>query len=735
MLAVLGGASPTGQRTIDAGLVVAAVAAVTWYSMVVPTRFAATLVLLAASATATWPGLTVGAICFVVTAAVPHGHGGRHWLNAALLALTLNLTVRSELDWFFGASSLIGVLIAVAALARACPRRTRLARRGLAVVVSAAALVSIVAGATLAVSATQSRDDLSAGERSVRRGLDQLLEGDADSAVSAFEEAGQRFDSAHSRLSGPVTGIAAMVPVAAQHRRAGVELTNEARRSSETLAAEVGQIDLDRLTISEGRVDVDAIAALAEPLAAARADISTLRDTVGGIDGPWLLGAVRERLDRLENDIDEQLDRSDLFVDLVDQLPAMLGQDGARRYFVAFTTPSEVRGLGGFMGNWAEITVDDGAIEMSRFGRSDDLINAAVPGASVVTGPADWLELYGRFGFEGARRPQWKNITMSPSMASTGEVIAELYPQSGGRRVDGVFALDVVALSALLDVTGPIRLPGDAGSINSTGAPRFLLNGQYDLEDGGGRVDTLEIVSSRVFAALLDGDLPPPIELLDLLSPFAEQGRLAGYAVQPDEQLLFEAAGLAGTLVDPDGADGIAITYNNTIGNKIDFYHRSSAEYRVVADDRDDDVSATLELDLRNDAPASGEPSIVIGNHLGAPSGANRTLVSIHSQLPLDRALLGGAEISTAQFVEVGYFVTEVVVELSAGQSDSLRFEFSGTLDLSNGYELVLRSPPTVEPVAVTVDAVLLSDDGDRREHADFKRPGQHEISVGRIRN
>ncbi|MGB7880584.1 MAG: hypothetical protein WBL31_17595, partial [Ilumatobacteraceae bacterium] len=34
----------------------------------------------------------------------------------------------------------------------------------------------------------------------------------------------------------------------------------------------------------------------------------------------------------------------------------------------AFTTPAETRGLGGFMGNWIELTADDGRIRVSAAG-------------------------------------------------------------------------------------------------------------------------------------------------------------------------------------------------------------------------------------------------------------------------------------------------------------------------------------------------------------------------------
>ena len=50
--------------------------------------------------------------------------------------------------------------------------------------------------------------------------------------------------------------------------------------------------------------------------------------------------------------------------------PALLGADGPRRYFVAFTNPAEARGQSGLMGNWSELTIDEGRIELTDTGRT-----------------------------------------------------------------------------------------------------------------------------------------------------------------------------------------------------------------------------------------------------------------------------------------------------------------------------------------------------------------------------
>ena len=65
--------------------------------------------------------------------------------------------------------------------------------------------------------------------------------------------------------------------------------------------------------------------------------------------------------------------------------------------------------------------------------------------------PPDWMHRYGPQGFAigaDARvvRDPWSIINLSPHFPSTAQVIQELYPQSGGRHLDGVFSLDVFAL-------------------------------------------------------------------------------------------------------------------------------------------------------------------------------------------------------------------------------------------------------------------------------------------------
>src|SRR5262249_29776607 len=161
------------------------------------------------------------------------------------------------------------------------------------------------------------------------------------------------------------------------------------------------------------------------------------------------------RIGQLRTDLAKAGRESDLAALAVKDAPALLGADGTRHYFVAFMTPAETRGLGGFIGAYGELTADRGRIALTRSGQATHLVGN--PSLSLhLTGPADYLARYGAF------KPQdhFEDLTYSPDFPSVERVIAELYPEVGGDHIDGVLVLDPYALEALLKFTGPVSVAG-----------------------------------------------------------------------------------------------------------------------------------------------------------------------------------------------------------------------------------------------------------------------------------
>ena len=93
---------------------------------------------------------------------------------------------------------------------------------------------------------------------------------------------------------------------------------------------------------------------------------------------------------------------------------------------------------------------------LSRSTRNHPVHIGGPAAAKRITGPADSVARYGQFD----PAHYWQNVTMSPDFPSVGRVIAQLFPESGGVPIDGVLRLDPAALQGLLQLAGPVTVPG-----------------------------------------------------------------------------------------------------------------------------------------------------------------------------------------------------------------------------------------------------------------------------------
>ena len=132
----------------------------------------------------------------------------------------------------------------------------------------------------------------------------------------------------------------------------------------------MAQVNVESLRVVNGVIDVDAIELLERPFGDTNAALQRMSDVLASARSPWLVAPVGDRVDQLADEVDELVEQTDRAVAAVQLAPSMLGRDGPRTYFVAFTTPAEARGLGGFMGTWAELRADDGRLD-GRSNRSD----------------------------------------------------------------------------------------------------------------------------------------------------------------------------------------------------------------------------------------------------------------------------------------------------------------------------------------------------------------------------
>lgn len=688
LAATLGGASPTGTPVADAFVVLLAIGTVVWASA--SAQWWAVAGAAGVSAVIAMHPITaaIGGLAFLAGLNVGTWRRDQTVTRTLIGGVTMNVLIRSELEGFFGLSALIalaiGVGLFVVGLLRRPTRIRRIAYRGLAGAGGVVALALL----TAAVAGVSARPDVTSGTTTARAAIRSLNAGDYDRAAELFDEAATKFDRAAGHLGGVFATPGRLVPALGQNLRAGSNLSSAAAEATAEASAALRQVDPASLRLRGGRIDLDAVRAVEAPLLRVNAALIGLREVVDEIDSSWLIGAVQDELGELNDEFDQNEPRLANAIDAVRLAPQILGEEQPRRYVILFTSPSEARGLGGFVGSYAELEVVDGELDVTKFGRTI-MLNDQAAGTDCSTCPSELLLKYGPNGFTTGPNGSvglvlYSNITMPAHFPNIAEAISVIYPQATGRSVDGVIVADPYTVAALMQYTGPIEVPELDTIVGPDDAAEFILREQYVLaQDQDVRVEALESLASGAILEILRADLPDPPTIARDLGPLIVERRLLMWTTDPSEQTLFDRIGLLGSLPPLDPVDGgFAVTVTNASGNKIDAYLDRTVD--VGVEETPDGRRLVADVVLRNGAPSSGLPEYVIGNLVDLPDGYSRLLVTFYGPPSLVDATLDGEPYPTGALPEGGWTAYTNFVVLAPGEERTFRVTFALPPDPGN---------------------------------------------------
>jgi hypothetical protein len=712
--------SPTGSRVADSVVTFLFVAVVSWAAATAPWPVVAIASVVAVVLTGASGWTVVAAAGAVLAVLVGLLRTSLPWLRTTSAALACLALLHLDVDAFFGASAIVAGAVAVIIAAFGIGRREDQARRTALWMTAGAFVFVLLAVAGLAVAGLQAKSSLQAGYDHLQDGLDLLRDGDTALAADTLDRAAAEMRGANDDLDAFWAKPAALIPVVAQHRRAALDVLAEAARAAATVSAALGAADVDSIRLAGGTVDVEALAALAAPLESVDNAVVDMSATLRGASSPWLIGAAQRGLADGAAKVDKSLVQATATAAAAAHVPAMLGIDEPRRYLVVFTTPARARGLSGTMTNFAELTITDGTIRQTGFGRTSDLVAATAAGDDLVLDiPAELFARYGRFGAGSAATPVsgrfWYAVTMIPDAPTVASIMAQMY--AAGRDaapVDGVFFLDPTGLASLLDVAGPVAVPGLDQQITAASLRQFLLVDQYSL-DPSVRQDVVEAAVGVSLQQFLSATLPAARDFAAALGPAATEGHLVAWAARAEEQNVFRLAGMSGFLPPPsDGdtdRDGLAVVTDNLAGNEIDGYLSRTVNYAASFDSATGDVTGELTVTVRNDAPSSGAADTVIGNGIGLPDGTSRMNLTIYSALDASDVTVDGAATTTLAGTQGGWSTTTIALDLAPGVERTVTLTLRGTLDTDH-YRFVWRPQPLVNPDHLTLDVVAAQFDG-----------------------
>lgn len=553
------------------------------------------------------------------------------------------------------------------------------------------AFLAVVFTGWLGLEGLAAKSNLDRARTSALQVKDALLNGKSEDAVRGAENAQFHAREARTATHSLPWNIAAAVPVLGSPLETTQQISDVVLGLANDVllptAAMGGAISPDKLIVGT-RLDLDLLRSEQPRLTELAAAASKLESQAQAISKPAylsLIGDARSQLQVQTAQLAQLLGNTSIAAQLA---PSMLGADGPRTYMMAFQTPAEARGTGGLLGGFGILRFDDGAPTVDTLGSNAELAGAclkfrgyecevAIPGANINLGP-EFNRVYGWTN----PLSDFRNSNLSPHFPYAAQIWKSMLEVARpGTTVDGVIALDPVALSFVLAAIGPVTL-ADGEVINADNVVELTMSSAYTrfADDNSGRKKYLQDIAGAVVAKMT-GPIQSPRQLVDALGKAAGQGRISVWSASPADQKLLEETPLAHVVPD-DEAPYAQVVINNLAGNKMDYYLERDIEY--AADGCDGDTrNSTITVRLTNTATdrplpdnVAGAPGLAKEIPLKAPRGTMISSVRVFATkgATLLNVTSNGERTSAVTHVENGHPSFEVQLAIPPGQSGDLTF-------------------------------------------------------------
>ena len=480
------------------------------------------------------------------------------------------------------------------------------------VLVLAVLLVAVLL--RLGFSALKVRGDLDDARTEASKARTLALDGDQEAAGQAADAAADKARSASDWSHGIVWSAAASIPWLGDP----LESVQQMSDAVESLAtdvlvpsAELASV-LNPAELRDGSTLDTAPLAEAEPqLAQVAATSSEIAAQVKTIDPSWL-GVVSDAHTQLQEQVDEAA-ATMTGTHVASQLvPTMLGGDGPRNYFLAFQTPSEARGTGGLVGGFAILNARNGRVTIPTLGANSTFEDPVRP--QIDLGP-DYDAIYSSY------RPytDFRNNNLSANFPDAAKIWIANWKRQSGQQLDGAMALDPIALSYVLKVTGPVTLP-DGEKITADNVVPITLSTSYERfrGDSAERKLYLQSIAKAVVdqAVSSGGDTGA---LLEALGHGVQERRIMIYSTHPDEERILQSTELGHQISDTT-APYLQVAIGNAGGNKLDYYLRRDISY-TAGDCSGDTRESKVVVKLTNTLD-----DLTLSDYVIAPNGTVRNL-------------------------------------------------------------------------------------------------------------
>ncbi len=586
-------------------------------------------------------------------------------------------------------------------------RRTYLRRR----IVAGLLLGLVILVADAAYASLRSGSLLTEAKVSFERAAAALADSDLINAREHLERGLERADRAANLTSHPGFAVVRLSPLGDDAR--ATEVITDAVR----LAARAGLVAIEgglamgadgggiaSSILQDGRVEFDLLEE-GRPYLERAADLLDDAASQFNVELRPRLGAVDRALASTDLRVEGAEESVDRLVALIGSLPSLLAEDGSRHYLLAFQAPGEARGTGGIIGLLGVLRAEDGRLTLGDIRPYSELQPRPI---KAVKGP-EWFEK--RYGpFFGLR--QWPQVNLSPHFPTVSKILLRMYREATGRSLDGVIAMDPLALESMMGAVEPIRQRGFDALLTKSNIAEVLMKDAYTtFPTPDAQNAFLEGVVRKFWAEISQGSF----ESLSLVKGLGEAVTSEHFKMYSQEGK--DARSLAALGADGDfthaGPNLQMVWHNNVAANKVDFF----LQRKILTTIRlHPGGMARVHTEILLDNMAPSRPSSpLLGPGINEdPVGLNRMYLNVLVAKGAERirVSLNGERRQPFRAVEAGFPVIWEVIALRSHEQATVDVSYEipnaiRTSPAESMFEFISLPQPTTHPASFAVALML----------------------------
>lgn len=586
--------------------------------------------------------------------------------------------------------------------ARALKKRRRFQIIGFAAV---AVVLLLGAGIRLGMNASTVRGELEAAERLIPKLKANIVANDSANAARTLTELKKHTSEARQAASDPLWAMSETVPWLGPNLQVAsavaVSADEVASLGAGPLISAFQSLGWDSLAPNSTGVDLGPLTAAEPKISSAARALRLSSERLSNLDSGYLLPQVSAPLSKAREQLDALRVGLDTAADAASIAPSMMGAIKPRNYLLLIQNNAETRSSGGIPGAIAVLSFDQGKLTLGEQMSATELgvVSPAIPVDSEQT--MIYSSRIGKF---------MQDVNLTPDFPTSASTAVEMWEQKTGDRMDGVISIDPVALSYLLQGTGPVVLDTQLQQLATNGPlPAELTSGNVvktllsDVYQSVRRPALQDLyfagVAKQIFSALT-ADSNDSRKVIAGMSKGAEEGRILLWSADSNEQAVINKYRLSGSIAGPSiSPSQFAVYFNDGTGAKMDYYVKRTVQL-VEECSKGGYGQVRVRVTSTNTVPinaAGSLPEYVTGGGVfGVLEGTVQTNIVAYGpvQANVETAIADGKKISFASQVHSGRPVGTVTVALPPGKSSTIEITFG---KIVQDTEPVLSVTPTVQ--------------------------------------